>query len=234
MLKSHATQCSTVQTPTTSSDQSSEHSLSPPPLVVSHGRQPLAASPTGMKLQRLSFELERTHSFSAESRSQTTSIRNQALFHALLVSAPSTDDPASQIQRREDLEAKLWSAFQANPVEDGISHPGEVVIREALQSMDGYPVFEWLKGFSVDTARPYFAASVLRCLGRQQRLGTPPWRMDIIRKALSTDVVDLRDAAAQAAESWGGPEMRCALQEHIDPVPWLQDYIIDILNDIQS
>ena len=141
---------------------------------------------------------------------------------------------AGQIQKREDLAAKLWSVFQVSPVEDGINHPGEVTVREALQSVDEYPVLEWLKMFSVDTAHPHFAASVLRCLGRQQRPGTPLWRMEVIRKALATDVVDLRDAAAQAAESWGGLEMRDVLQEHIDPVTWLQGYIMDILNDMRS
>lgn len=234
MLESRSTRCPTVQVPTASSDQSSVRLR--PPLVVSHGRQALAASPTGMKLQKLlRLELEQTFSPSVESRGYLNLIRYQFSFPTLLpVNGPSVDDPAGQIQRREELAAKLWAVFQANPVEDGIDHPGEVVIREALQSMDGYPVLEWLKIFSVDMVHPHFAASVLRCLGRQQRPGTSPWRIEVIRKALSTDAVDLRDAAAQAAESWGGLEMRDVLQEHTDPVPWLQEYILDILNDIQS
>ena len=233
MLESRSTRCPTVQVPTASTDQSSVRFR--PPSVVSHGRQALAASSTGMKLQELLCNLEIAFSSSIESRSHINPIRGQFLFPTLLpVNGPSVDDPAGQIQRREELGAKLWAIFQANPVEDGIDHPGEVVIREALQSMDGYPVLEWLKMFSADTANPHFAASVLRCLGRQQRLGTASWRIEVIREALSTDAVDLRDAAAQAAESWGGLEMRDVLQEHTDPVPWLQKYILDILNDIQS
>lgn len=235
MLKSpRATRSPTVQVPAASSDQSSVRSCLP--LVVSIGRQSLAASPTGMRLQESLFKLvERAFSPSAESRSQITAIRDQPLFRTLLpVTGQSVDDLASQIQKREELAAKLWSVFQAKPVEDGVNHPGEVTIREALQSMDGYPVLEWLKMFSVDTDHPHFAASVLRCLGRQQLPGTASWRMEVVHKALSTDAVDLRDAAAQAAESWGGLEMRDVLQEHTDPVPWLQDYILDILNDIQS
>lgn len=234
MLKSpRATRSPTVQVPAASSDQSFVRSCLPP--VVSNGRQALAASSTGMKLQESLFKLERAFSPSAESRSQITAIRDQPLFRTLLpVRGQSVDDLASQIQKREELAAKLWSVFQAKPVEDGINHPGEVTIREALQSMDGYPVLEWLKMFSVDTNHPHFAASVLRCLGRQHLPGTISWRMEVVRKAFSTDAVDIRDAAAQAAESWGGLEMRDVLQEHTDPVPWLQDYILDILNDIQS
>ena len=233
MLESRSTRCPTVQVPTASNNQSSVRSL--PPSVVSHGRQALAASSTGMKLQELLCKLEIAFSPSIESRSYINPVRGQFLFPTLLpVNGPSADDPAGQTERREELAAKLSAIFQANPVEDGIDHPGEVMIREALQSMDGYPVLEWLKMFSADTANPHFAASVLRCLGRQQRLGTASWRIEVIRKALSTDAVDLRDAAAQAAECWGGLEMRDVLQEHTDPVPWLREYILDILNDIQS
>ena len=120
-------------------------------------------------------------------------------------------------------------------MEDGINHPGEVAIREALQSMDGYPVLQWLKTFSVDTAHPHLAASVLCCLGRQQRPGTPAWRMEIIRTAFSVDDVEIQDAAAQAAESWGDPEMVPLLesQAQAEPVPWLRQYILDILRDMQ-
>lgn len=213
MFESRATGCPTVPVPTTSSDQSSVHCR--PPSVVSQGRQSLATSPDGMKLQESLFRLER--SFSTR----------------LPVHGPSADDPTGQSQKRGELAAKLWAVFQADPVEDGINHPGEMTIREALQSMDGYPVLEWLKALSVDTAHPHVAASVLSCLGRQQHPGTARWRMEVVRKALSTNAVDIRDAAAQAAESWGGPEMRDVLQEHTDPVPWLQEYILDILNDLQ-
>lgn len=234
MLESCSTRCPTVQVPTASTDQSSVRFR--PPSVVLHGRQALAASSTGMKMQELLCKLEIAFSSSIESRRHINPVRGQFLFPTLLlpINRPSADDPADQIQKREELAAKLSAIFQANPVEDGIDHPGEVMIREALQSMDGYPVLEWLKMFSADTANPHFAASVLRCLGRQQRLGTASWRIEVIRKALSTDAVDLRDAAAQAAECWGGLEMQDILQEHTDPVPWLREYILDILNDIQS
>ena len=213
MFELHTTGSPTVPVPKIPSNKSSVQYR--PPSVVSQESQPLATSLSGMKLQEWLLELERT------------------LSTRLPVHRPSADDPAGQSQRREELAAKLWTAFQASPVEDGIDHPGEVAIREALQSMDGYPVLEWLKMFSVDTAHPQFAASVLSCLGRQQCLGTARWRMEVVRKALSTDAVEIRDAAAQAAESWGGPEMRDVLQEHNDPLPWLQGYILDIINDIQ-
>ena len=216
MFESRATGCPTVEVPTASSDQSAVRPH--PPVVLRRPFQSVAASPDGMKLQESLFRLEK-----------------RRLFPTLLPAhGPSADNPTDQTQKRKELTTKLWAVFQANPVEDGIDHLGEVKISEALQSMDGYPVLAWLKAFSVDTDHPHFAASVLRCLGRQQRPGTVSWRMGVVRKALSTNSVDIRDAAAQAAESWGGLEMRDVLQEHTtDPVPWLQEYILEILNDIQ-
>ena len=49
---------------------------------------------------------------------------------SLPVHGSPADDPAGRTQKQEKLAAKLWAVFQANPVEDGISHPGEVTIRE--------------------------------------------------------------------------------------------------------
>ena len=111
-------------------------------------------------------------------------------------------------------------------------HPAEKIIGEALQSGDDFPVLEWFEAFSLDAARPGFAASVLRCLGRQPRLGTASWRTDLVRKGLAIDNLEIRDAAAQTAETWGG--MRAILEAHFEPVPWLRDYIRDVVDDLRA
>lgn len=210
MTESHATQCPTVPTvsvPTVSSGQFLLHYHFPP--YISQGKRSLAASPAGMELQESLLKLDKR-------------FRHRR------------DDLANQTQRRDELAAKLRAAFQTSPLEDGFYHPSQLIIKEALYSLDGYPILDWLKAFSVDATRPDFAASVLCCLGRQQRPGTVAWRVEVVREALSMDAVEIRDAAAQAADSWGDPEMREILQKHTDPVPWLQEYVLNILKDIQS
>ena len=131
---------------------------------------------------------------------------------------------------RARLEADLWAAFEADPLEDCMNHPAEKIIEEALRGQDEFPVLEWFRAFSHDAAHPGFAASVLRCLGRQASAGTASWRADLVREGLAADCVEIRDAAAQAAESWG--DLRAVLEAHLEPVPWLRDYIRGIIDDL--
>lgn len=136
----------------------------------------------------------------------------------------------SREQKR--FEGRLRAAFAADPLEDGMDHPAEEIIVEVLQSVDKGLALEWFRVLVMDFASPSVSASVLRCLGRQEELGTAVWRTQLVRDALAMDDVQMRDAAAQAAESWGDQEMRAVLQAHTETVPWLGDYINEVVNDL--
>ena len=43
-------------------------------------------------------------------------------------------------------------------------------------------------------------------LGRQTDIGNAAWRAGLVRDALATADIEIRDAAVHAAESWGGAE----------------------------
>ena len=43
----------------------------------------------------------------------------------------------------------------------------------------------------------------------------------------------MRDAAVQAAESWGDLGMREVLSSHTEAVPWLRAYIEDVVEDLR-
>lgn len=135
-------------------------------------------------------------------------------------------------QRQQQLATWLWAAFGSEPLEDGMDHPAEEIIEQALHSNESQCVLEALRALSLDVAHPSFAASVLRCLGRQQNPGTDTWRTDLVRDGLAVDDVEIRDAAVYAAEWWGGREMRNVLQSHSEPKPWLRDYIRDVIEDL--
>ena len=136
-------------------------------------------------------------------------------------------------ENREDerFENKLRIAFEAKALEDGVDHPAERIIDDALRSVHGWRVLAWLRALSVDIERPGLAASVLRCLGRR-RPGTSAWRVEVVRSALAADDVEMRDAAVQAAESWGGLEMREVLLNHAEAVAWLRAYVEDVVEDL--
>ncbi len=113
-----------------------------------------------------------------------------------------------------------------------MTHPAELIIDEALRSTESDLVLHWLKGFCLDAERPGFAASVLRCLGRQTSPGTVLWRVELVRTALDMDDVGIRDAAIQAAELWADREVITVLESSHHPELWLRDYIRDVIDDL--
>jgi len=130
----------------------------------------------------------------------------------------SDEQPTIDASAHAKLEMQLQNAFEHEPLEDGIGHAAEGLIREALHLPRQSEVLEQLRSFALNDDYPSFAASVLRCLGRQQEPGTSEWRADIVRSALEASDVQIRDAAVQASEEWGGPEVLGALRNHVEPV----------------
>ena len=130
------------------------------------------------------------------------------------------------------LAARLQASFECDSVEDGMDHPAEAIITEALSSSKDQKILGWLKGFCLDASRPNFAASVLRCLGRYHHVGTVTWRVGLVREGLAMDNVEIRDAAVQAAESWGDSDLLEVLISHREPEQWLRHYIVDVIGDL--
>lgn len=130
------------------------------------------------------------------------------------------------------LANKLHIAFETEPLEDGMHHKAEDIVGQALQSGEDQRVLEWLRAFSLDAKQPVFAASILRCLGRQKHLGTSSWRSALVRDALALDDVEIRDAAVQATELWDDQDILPVLKSHSEPKSWLRDYICDVIDDL--
>ena len=196
--------------------------------VVGSGRESLAVSVDQARLRMSFLEL-------GEKLVETTSAPfldknlGASLFPLVL------DIACFEIGNRAiaQLEAGLRMAFESDPLEDGIAHPAEGIIDDALRSLGSRRAFAWLRAFSLDAKDPGFASTVLRCLGRR-RPETPAWHAGIVHSALDADDVEMRDAAVQAAEAWGGPEMLEALESHREAVPWLHAYIRDVIEDLRE
>ncbi len=134
----------------------------------------------------------------------------------------------------DQLTDSLRASFESEPVEDGVPHPAELIVSEALSGLEQGRVLNWLRTLSLDAFHPSLAASVLRCLGRQASPGTVSWRVRLVRDALAVDDVEIRDAAAQAAELWGDPLVVRVLISHEEPERWLRDYISDVIDDLRE
>ena len=145
------------------------------------------------------------------------------------VSSESVDEDKRDQGR---LMAKLQASFEIDAVEDGMGHPAEEIIDRALRNANGQQVLVWLRNFCTDATRPSFAASVLRCLARYDHAGTSSWRVGLVREGLAIDNVEIRDAAVQAAESWGDSDLLEVLISHREPEQWLRHYIVDVIGDL--
>ncbi len=126
---------------------------------------------------------------------------------------------------------ELHAVFEAEPLEDGMSHPADRIIEGALQSPEDKSVLDNLLTLSLDEKHPSFSASILRCLGRQKNPGTSEWRLKLIETSLTMDSVEIRDAAVQAAEFWNDQNLESILRDHQETKPWLREYIQNVLRD---
>jgi hypothetical protein len=133
---------------------------------------------------------------------------------------------------RVRFASRLIAAFEAEPVEDGMVHSAQSIIDAALRSTERSYVFEWLWDYCLDATQPNFAASVLRCLARLPNADAAHWRAELVRSALAMDDAEIRDAAVQAAEYWGGGDVLEVLKTHDEPLPWLRRYVRDVIEDL--
>ena len=207
-----------------------------PPHLLANGRESLATSLDAALLQKSMLELACRLFLSWAAESSIDTPLRESLFPALVDVAgcrpPRQERSLVESREQEQLAARLRAAFDAEPLEDGMDHPAGQIIDKALRSREDQQVLEWLKAHSLDAAHPSFAASVLRCLGRQTHPGTSSWRAGLVRDGLAMDDVEIRDAAVQAAELWGDLGLLDVLESHSEPVPWLRDYISGVIEDL--
>ena len=136
------------------------------------------------------------------------------------------------IEKQNKLAISLYLAFEAEPFENGMDHPADQIIENALRSTRDERILEQFGALCLDIERPSFASSILRCLGRQTNMGNAAWRAGLVRDALATADIEIRDAAVHAAEFWGGAKIVDVLMSHNEPEPWLRDYVREVIDDL--
>ena len=113
-----------------------------------------------------------------------------------------------------------------------MDHPAEQLIAVALESGDPDSVLQWISGACLESESPAFAAATFLCVARQPEIGTAAWRAGLVHGGLASDDIELRDAAIQAAESWGDPGLQQILAAHSEPVSWLDEYRRGVIDDL--
>ena len=139
---------------------------------------------------------------------------------------------ADALDAKTALRHELQADFIADPVEDGMDHEAENTLARALAGDHREATLEWLREFCTDAEHPAFASSVLRCLGNLDYPGSEEWRAAVVRDALATGNTQVKDAAVQAVEKWGESGLVHVLRTHQEDVPWLQEYIQGVIDDL--
>jgi len=131
------------------------------------------------------------------------------------------------------LELDLRSAFESEPLEDGLGHRAETLLGNALEASRENAA-AWIRSLISESKNRDLAAPVLKCLGRLRSPVSEAWRRDLIRVALADADAEVRDAAVQAVENWGDIGLLPELETHAEGRPWLQRYIKDVIRDLRE
>lgn len=161
---------------------------------------------------------------------------------------------ASKTSVREQwrpISDELRSSFADEPIEDCVSHPAEQIVQREAELLRKAPPGHLL-GWLVEEGGE-FAASVLACLGRcdvpnfgvldvpvialgegdaHAATDAVSWRLALVRSALKSPDIRVRDSAVQAVENWESEALLAAFESHEEPVPWLREYIAGVQADL--
>ncbi len=133
------------------------------------------------------------------------------------------------------FRSKLIATLLDEPIEDGVAHPGEGLIDEALRAGSSN-CQDWLSRVLVEhyPTRPSLCASIVRCIGRLDYDRLRGWGMRVIDDALRNRDVEVREAAIRALEAWGGPVAIEMLRRHKDGEAWLNEYVQQVIVDLSG
>lgn len=123
--------------------------------------------------------------------------------------------------------AGIVTALDEDPIEDGVTHRAERALDAHLDQFGSMRIVRAVSA-SASSAR---AAALLRLLGRSARVDTEQ-RKALVRWGLSSESVDVRDAAVQAVENWEDRSLLELLRGHREPVAWLADYAANVVFDL--
>jgi hypothetical protein len=142
--------------------------------------------------------------------------------------------PSPQIysDAKSSLRSNLIASISRDPVEDGLIHQGQELIREASTQYGSMVALGWIEEMLNETDDPYLLSSILRLAGRVAPLGSPKARQQLITKFISSNEPIVREAAVQCAETWKDPALKPVLKNHAEEIAWLRNYINDVIEDL--
>lgn len=138
-------------------------------------------------------------------------------------------------EEKKKLADQLLSELEMNPFEEGVHHPAEKTLEEALEK--NVQATSWIYNILKDSLNnPVLAADILKCLGMIDYEKMRSIAKEIVEKILAQPGVRLRDAAVYAAEQWESGELVDILRGYAkgEKVKWLAQYMDEVADDISE
>ena len=138
---------------------------------------------------------------------------------------------------KDNFVRQLVQSFDQELLEDGYFHPSQEIIAQGLISSHD-SVSQWLLEIYNDNlkANPSLSASLLKSIGRFDFAEVYPWGFMMASLGILENSVEIRGAAVECLENWSNEQSLEKLKAHVsqEQVPWLRDYISQVIVDISS
>lgn len=151
-----------------------------------------------------------------------------------IVAPSATASPATNLKiSGTPWHDHLAASFRHQGVHDGFHHPAEEIICHIIKT--GTPEdHNLLENIAVDPSDSVTAYGILHTLTQVD----VPWnnrrKANLIRRALSSNDITIRDAGIRATEHWPCPETLAVLKHHIEPDQMLENYANAVVSDVQD
>ena len=151
------------------------------------------------------------------------------------LSEPGISVPHQPENRNVQFRSKLIATLLDESIEDGVTHPAEGLIDEALRA-DSSDCQNRLSQVLVEyyPNRPALCASIIRCIRRLDYVRVRGWGLRVVDDAMQNRDTEVREAAIRALEAWGGPEALDMLRRHKDAEAWLDEYVQQVIVDLSG
>jgi hypothetical protein len=155
---------------------------------------------------------------------------------SLTTSDVSTDENYTNQTRLMDLKRKftktLMTFFCDQDFEYGVETRADVLVKEKM-AINTLATKEWLNSIFVEYfGNPSVIAPLLRVIARIEYVYINPVGPTMAVAALSHKDVQVQECGVRAFESWASPQSLHVLQNLKSPVPWLQEYINQVVADL--
>jgi hypothetical protein len=135
--------------------------------------------------------------------------------------------------KEKEFKYEVVHALNEESIEDGYSHPAENILKETIMMCLPYAV-TWIQSLYIENINNHkLAAGILRCIGRLNSNMTKPWGSIMVTGALFHSNVEVREAAVRAIEMWEDYSIIEYLEQREEKVPWLSNYIKQVIKDLK-